>query len=84
MSKVMSFSAEPELQAKLKAYAKSQGESYSECIRTLINKYVVDDNHILVVMKVPVELKGDSAAAKTWFDARVKGILAKWSKNEEA
>ncbi len=80
MGKIMSFAIEANLQEKLKAYAKSKGVSNSQCVRDLIEKFVVDeDDKIPVVLKIPADLKGNKEGLASWLDARCKGLVEKLS-----
>jgi len=80
MGKIMSFAIEPQLQEKLKSHAKSKGISASQCVRELIEKFVMDDDTIVpVVLKVPVELKGDKEALEQWLEVRKSAIVEKLS-----
>ncbi len=80
MGKIMSFAIETPLQEKLKAHAKSKGISASQCVRELIEKFVVEDDAIVpVVLKVPVELKGDREGLERWLEARKSAIVEKLS-----
>jgi len=76
----MSFAIEPELQDRLRAYAKRKGISNSQCVRELIDRFIIDDDTIIpVVLKIPVELKGDKEQLAVWLESRKNAILEKLS-----
>jgi|APSaa5957512535_1039671.scaffolds.fasta_scaffold464723_2 predicted DNA-binding protein len=80
MGKIMSFAIEPELQDRLRAYAKRKGISNSQCVRELIDRFIIDDDTIIpVVLKIPVELKGDKEQLAVWLESRKNAILEKLS-----
>lgn len=80
MGKIMSFAIEPELQDRLRAHAKRKGISNSMCVRELIDRFIIDDDTIIpVVLKIPVELKGDKEALMAWLESRKNAIVEKLS-----
>jgi len=80
MSKIMSFAIGDELQDKLRTYSKRKGLTYSQCVRELVDKFVVDDDTVIpVILKIPVELKGDSEALRSWCEAKTNAIVDKLS-----
>jgi hypothetical protein len=73
---IVSLSLNPEMHQRLKRCAKQKGESVSKVVRDLIDKYLVsDDNVIPVILKIPVEFKGDSKELEKWLEAKVAAIL---------
>ena len=78
-SKNMSIAADPEMQSLLKISAKKLGCSVSELIRTLITKHlnliVNEDDKIPVILKIPVELKGNVEGVKVWLESRTAQII---------
>jgi hypothetical protein len=86
-SNIMSLSMDEELQALLTKTAKENNISRSELVRNLVTKFIVsgkkttvvehDADHIPVVLKIPVTLKGKGEELKTWLDTKVNALVAK-------
>jgi hypothetical protein len=82
----MSLSIDPELQDYIKTCAKEDGVSYSKLMRDLVIKYLVEKDkwvmvektkeHIPVVLKIPVELRGDERL-RDWLQSRADAIANK-------
>jgi hypothetical protein len=74
---IMSLSLDPDTQEKLRLHAKQKTNgNVSKLIRELADKYLVlEDNVIPVILKVPMELKGDEENLKNWLDIKVGGIV---------
>jgi hypothetical protein len=50
------------------------------CVRELIDRFIIDDDTIIpVVLKIPVELKGDKEQLAVWLESRKNAILEKLS-----
>lgn len=73
---IMSLSVEPEMQAKLKIYAKARDVSVSKLVRDLVDKYlVVEDEFIPVILKIPTKLRGDTENLQKWIDTKSAAIV---------
>lgn len=74
---IMSLSLDPETQEKLRSHAKQKTSgNVSKLIRDLVDKYlVVEDNVIPVIIKVPLEMKGDPASLQKWLELKTQGIV---------
>ncbi len=73
---IMSLSVEPEMQEKLKKYAKSKDISVSKLIRDLVDKYLVaEDDIIPVILKIPTKLKGDPENLQKWMETKSSAIV---------
>lgn len=74
--KITSMSLDEEMCDLLKNSAKKLGCSKSELVRDLVNKYlpllVHDNDEVVVVLRVPADLKGEEL--KAWLDAKTKAI----------
>lgn len=92
---VMSLAIEPKLQDDLKNYAKKRGQSASSFVRDVVIKHLVDDgvktlvvqvpdddSIIPIVLKVPVELKGNREGLESWLNTQKNGILNKLAEVE--
>jgi metal-responsive CopG/Arc/MetJ family transcriptional regulator len=76
-TKVMSLSLEPELQEFLTVSAKKMGWSRSELIRRLtkhIDLVVNDGEEIPVIIKIPINLKGNEAELLQWLSVKSSAI----------
>jgi len=73
----MSLSLEPEVQEKLRLYAKQKTNgNVSKLIRDMVDKFVVlEDDVIPVILRIPIHLKGDQTSLKTWLDAKVSAVV---------
>jgi hypothetical protein len=84
---IMSLSIDPELQDYIKTCAKEEGVSYSQFVRNLVIKCVVEkdqwvmvkksDEFTPVVLKIPSELKG--VELREWLEVRTNAIVQKLS-----
>ena len=74
---IMSLSLDPEIQEKLRLYAKQKTEgNVSKLVRYLAEKYLIEEDTIIpVILKIPVQLKGDQENLKKWLDLKVQGIV---------
>lgn len=73
---IMSLSIEPDMQEKLKRHAKFKDVSVSKLIRDLVDKYlVIEDDVIPVILKIPLDMKGDSARLQKWLDMKASAIV---------
>jgi hypothetical protein len=74
---IMSLSLDPDTQEKLRLSAKQKTNgNVSKLIRELVDKYLVQDDTVIpVVIKVPIEYKGDEERLKNWLDIKVSGIV---------
>lgn len=91
--KVMSIAIEPELHESVKEYAKRKGMSASSYIGDLVRKAMriniddepmvigkpMDENVMPVVLKIPVNLKGNGEALKAWMESQCQAIVKKLS-----
>jgi len=75
--KIMSLSLDPEILEKLRLYAKQKTEgNVSKLIRYLAEKYLIEEDAIIpVILKIPVQLKGDQENLRKWLDLKVQGIV---------
>lgn len=73
----MSLSLDPEIQEKLRLYAKQKTEgNVSKLVRFLADKYLIEEDTVIpVILKIPVHLKGDQENLKKWLDLKVQGIV---------
>lgn len=72
----MSLSVEPEMQDKLKRYAKTRDVSVSKLVRDLVDKYLVaEDDIIPVILKIPTKLRGDQENLQKWMDTKSSAIV---------
>jgi len=75
-SNIMSLSIEPDMQDKLKRYAKSKDVSVSKLIRDLVDKYLVTEDEVIpVILKIPNKLRGDTENLQKWFDTKSAAIV---------
>ena len=59
----------------LHAKQKTSG-NVSKLIRELVDKYlVIEDDVIPVILKIPMQYKGDADNLKQWLDVKVGGIV---------
>lgn len=73
---IVSLSLNPEMHQRLKRCAKQKGDSVSKVVRDLVDKYLISDDDIIpVILKIPVEFKGDSKELKKWLDIKADAIL---------
>lgn len=74
---IMSLSLDPEIQEKLRLYAKQKTEgNVSKLVRFLADKYLIEEDTVIpVILKIPVNLKGDQENLKKWLDLKVQGIV---------
>ena len=73
----MSLSLDLDTQDKLKLHAKQKTNgNVSKLIREMVDKYlVVEDNVIPVILKVPIDLKGDRDNLQKWFEAKTQAVV---------
>ena len=72
----MSLSIEPEMQEKLKKYAKIRDVSVSKLIRDLVDKYLVAEEDVIpVILKIPTKLRGDEENLQKWIDMKATAIV---------
>lgn len=78
----MSLSLELDVQEKLKLVAKTRTDgNVSKLIRELSEKYLfIEENVIPVVLKIPVELKGNREALEEWMNTKILAIVNTLSK----
>jgi hypothetical protein len=74
---IMSLSLDPETQEKLRFHAKQKTSgNVSKLIRDLVDKYLVsEDNVIPVILKVPMDMKGDQERLQKWLELKTQGIV---------
>jgi hypothetical protein len=74
---IMSLSLDPATQEKLRLHAKQKTNgNVSKLIREMTDKYlVVDDDIIPVILKIPIQLKGDQENLRKWLETRTQGIV---------
>jgi hypothetical protein len=73
---IMSLSVEPEMQDKLKKFAKARDVSVSKLVRDLVDKYlVIEDDVIPVILKIPTKLKGDQDGLQKWMEMKSAAIV---------
>jgi hypothetical protein len=73
---IMSLSVEPEMQDKLKRFAKAKEVSVSKLVRDLVDKYLVaEDDVIPVILKIPNKLKGDQESLQKWMEQKSAAIV---------
>lgn len=82
---VMSIAVDKITQDCLKKFAKAGNVSVSKLIRDLVDTYLLQDKkmtvvhhdpeHIPIVLKIPVELKGDREAIQSWLRIRTTAII---------
>jgi hypothetical protein len=75
---IMSLSLDPEIQEKLRLHAKQRTEgNVSKLVRFLAEKYLIEDDSVIpVILKIPIDLKGDQENLKKWLDTKVQGIVS--------
>lgn len=87
----MSIAIEPELQNKVKEYAKRKGYSTSSYVGDLVHKALkigideepivigkpVDEEIMTVVLKIPSHLKENREELKNWLDTRCEVLIKK-------
>ena len=92
----MSLAIEPELEEKLKVFAKKQGVSASAFVRDVVTQHISEENMKCivfkipddgsitpVVLKIPSELKLNFEDLEKWLDSQSKAILKKISETQE-
>jgi precorrin-2 methylase len=74
---IMSLSLDPDIQEKLRFHAKQKTNgNVSKLIREIAEKYlVIDDDVIPVILKVPIQLKGDKENLQKWFELKTQAIV---------
>lgn len=73
---IMSLSVEPEMQEKLKRYAKVRDVSVSKLVRDLVDKYLVAEEDVIpVILKIPTRLRGDQENLQKWIDTKGAAIV---------
>jgi len=73
---IMSLSVEPEMQDKLKRFAKAKEVSVSKLVRDLVDKYLVAEEDVIpVILKIPQKLKGDQENLQKWMDTKSAAIV---------
>ena len=73
---IMSLSLDPETQDKLRLHAKQKTNgNVSKLIREMVEKFLVaDDDVIPVILRIPIQLKGDSENLKAWLDKKLDAV----------
>ncbi len=56
---------------------KNKGISESEVVSNAIKRYVVTDNRVPIVLKIPAEVRDNSETLTEWLQVRVKYIVDK-------
>lgn len=66
-----------DMQQKLKRVKEKKGyPSVSKLIRDLVDKYVHEDEDVeLVVLKVPVQISGNTEALQQWLQSKVPAVV---------
>ena len=64
-----------DLQATLEAVAKKKNITVQELVHSLITKHLPNPQEFPIILKVPVQLKGNEVELKNWLDQRVSGII---------
>lgn len=79
---ILSLSLDLDVQEKLKLAAKQKTEgNVSKLIRDMVEKYLcLEDNVIPVILKIPVELKGNKEALEEWMKIKLLAISTTLSK----
>ncbi len=73
---IMSLSVEPEMQDRLKRYAKSRDVSVSKLVRDLVDKYLIAEEDVIpVILKIPSKLRGDQENLQKWLDMKAAAIV---------
>lgn len=74
---IMSLSLDQEVQDKLRLHAKQKTNgNVSKLIRDMTEKYLVSDDRVIpVILKIPIELKGDQEGLQSWLGSKVQGIV---------
>ncbi len=77
--KIMSISIAPELEEALKEAKKKSGNSVSQLVSDLVEKYlklvVNDGEEIPVVLKIPTKYKGQAELLRNWIDIKKEAIV---------
>lgn len=74
---VLSLSLDPQTEEKLKLQAaqKTNG-NVSKLVREMLNKYLVaEDDVIPVIIKIPIQLRGDQEGLQKWLDVKSQVIV---------
>ena len=73
----MSLSLDPETQDKLRLHAKQKTNgNVSKLIRDMVDKYLVPDDDIIpVILKIPINLKGDQENLQKWLETRTQAVV---------
>lgn len=74
---IMSLSLDLDTQDKLRLHAKQKTNgNVSKLIREMVDKYlVVEDNVIPVILKIPIDLKGDHDNLQRWLEAKTQAVV---------
>lgn len=74
---IMSLSLDPDTQDKLRLHAKQKTNgNVSKLIRELVEKFIViEDDVIPVILRIPINLKGDQENLQKWLDSRVQAVV---------
>jgi len=75
--KVVSLSLEPEMHDKLKSLSKQKGlNNVSQLIRDVLDRFLIlDDDIIPVIVKIPINLKGDKEGLKSWLEKKSDALV---------
>ena len=67
---------DPEMQELLKKHANEKNTSVSKIIRDLVEKHLTKDTDVIpVILKIPVELKGNEEGLNQWLDVKIAAIV---------
>jgi len=74
---IMSLSLDLDTQDKLRLHAKQKTNgNVSKLIREMVDKYlIVEDNVIPVILKIPIDLKGDHDNLQKWLEAKTQAVV---------
>ncbi len=74
---IMSLSLDPDTQDKLRLHAKQKTNgNVSKLIREMVEKFiVVEDDVIPVILRIPIDLKGDQENLQKWLGARMQAVV---------
>lgn len=73
---IMSLSVEPDMQEKLKRFAKLKDVSVSRLIRDLVDKYLISDEEVIpVILKIPSKLRTDPENLQRWMESKSTAIV---------
>jgi hypothetical protein len=74
---IMSLSLDLDTQDKLRLHAKQKTNgNVSKLIREMVDKYLItDDNVIPVILKIPIDLKGDHDNLQKWLETKTQAVV---------